>query len=69
MRSADIKEGDRVRVNHRGRRDTATVLRKEGRELVIEPDHPNRFTWRRITAKEVTDVIITVWNPSRAVFR
>lgn len=68
MRRSDLHEGDRVKVNHQGRRTTATVTGFDGRLVLIAPDS-HRFTWRRVPAREVTDVLSTRWTPSHAASR
>lgn len=67
-RLSEIAVGDRVRVNHKGRTTWATVSDKRNGIVHINPDNP-RFTWREITAKEVTEIISQTWSPANAVFR
>jgi hypothetical protein len=65
-----IRPGDRVEVDHKGRKTWATVVEvdRAKRTVSIEPDE-TWFTWLTVPAKEVVDHIAKAWRPQMAVYR
>lgn len=63
-----IAIGDRIEVNHLGRKSWATVDAVDGATIHFTPDSP-RFTWRSCRKRDVIDHISKVWTPDQAVFR
>lgn len=53
MRSSTLHIGDRIEANVRGVSFTATVTGKPPGLLAIEPEEPQRFTWRFVSPRQV----------------
>ena len=63
-----IVPGDRIEVDHKGRKCWATVTCVTGTTLHFKPDE-RWFTWRTCARRDVTQHISKSWSPDRAVVR
>jgi hypothetical protein len=53
MNARALRDGDLVECSVKGVHFTATVISKQPQEISVYPEDPKRFTWRRLSARQI----------------